>query len=374
MPHATPIYFDHAATTPVLPEAFAAMEPFLRGSFGNPSSPHGFGREARLAVEKARSTIAACLHASTEEIFFTSGGSEANNWVLRNAGNNILVSSYEHHSILNTAIALHPSTAFIKPKMHGSVTPECLRKAWRDGVDLVSVMTANNEIGTLNPIAELCAEAHKRNALFHTDAVQAVGHILIDVKELDIDYLSASAHKFGGPKGVGFLYAKNGKTPTPLLYGGHQENGHRASTENVAGIVGMATALRVNCERMAATTAHLTILREDLVTGLRTLFPDAQFLGEQLHSQLPGFVSVVLPGHPSEGMLHILDLKGIAVSAGAACDSRRTQISHVLKAIRLPKSLAECTLRITLGAENTSAEVQRCLAVLKQCRQIAATH
>lgn len=362
------VYADHAATTPLLPEALEAMLPWLMKGFGNPSSLHSFGREARKAVEGARSTVAECIGADPDEIFFTSGGTEANNWVVKGTEGGVVVSSYEHHSVLNAAESERQRgrpVAFAAPKMSGIIMPEKLRKAWLDGTGLVSVMAANNEIGTLNPIDELCYETHKRKALFHTDAVQAVGKIELDVHESDFDYLSASAHKFGGPQGVGFLYAKGGKAPARLLDGGAQERESRAGTENVAGIVGMAAALQAACGRMEETAERLLGLKLKFVDGLKQLFPRCVFHGDEFGYQVPGFVSVSIPGLPAEGMLHIFDMKGIALSAGAACNSRQTAISHVLKSISLPRRLAECTLRITLGPENTEEDVQRILAVFR---------
>lgn len=245
--------------------------------------------------------------------------------------------------------------------------PETLAKAWRDGVGLVSIMTANNEIGTVNPIHLLSDLAHKRGAFFHTDAVQAVGHIPIDVQEMGVDFLSASAHKFNGPKGIGFLFIRKGVKLEPLLNGGQQENGIRAGTENVASIVGMATALKINCERMEENAAHLKNLTLRLRDGINRIFPDAVYLGDGVTDQLPGFVSVAFPGHSAEGLLHMLDLKGIAVSAGAACDSKNTQVSHVLKAVNATNEIAHSTIRITFGFENTTAEVDAIVSVLRRC-------
>ena len=365
------IYADRAATTPLMPEALEAMLPFLKENFGNPSSIHSWARNPREAVREARATIAKCINAEPEEIFFTSGGTESDNWVIKGSSGRLLVSSYEHHAVLN-AVASEAKrgrdVVYVRPKVGnggGYIMPERLSKVWKEGIGLVSVMTANNEIGTINPIHLLSEFAHKRGALFHTDAVQAVGHIPIDVQEMGVDFLSASAHKFNGPKGIGFLFIRKGVKLESLLDGGQQENGLRAGTENVASIVGMATALMMNCERMEENTEHLENLTARLRDGVDRIFPDAIYLGDGVAGQLPGFTSVSFPGHPAEGLLHMLDLKGIAVSTGAACDSKNTKISHVLKVINATNDIALSTIRITLGLENTEADVKAILAALR---------
>ena len=367
------IYADHAATTPLMPEALEAMLPFMKEEFGNPSSIHSWARKPCEAVCEARATIARCVNADPEEIFFTSGGTEADNWVIKGSEGGMLVSSYEHHAVLNAAASeagCGRDIVYVRPKVGsggGYIMPEKLAKAWRDGVGLVSIMTANNEIGTVNPIHLLSDLAHKRGAFFHTDAVQAVGHIPIDAQEMGVDFLSASAHKFNGPKGIGFLFIRKGVKLEPLLNGGQQENGIRAGTENVASIVGMATALKINCERMEENAAHLKNLTLRLRDGINRIFPDAVYLGDGVADQLPGFTSVSFPGHPAEGLLHILDLKGIAVSTGAACDSKNTQISHVLKAVNATNEIARSTIRITLGPENTEADVDAIVSAIRCC-------
>ena len=366
------IYADHAATTPLMPEALAAMLPFLKENFGNPSSQHGWAKPVKRAVADARATIAECINAGPEEIFFTSGGTEADNWVVKGSDGRLMVSAYEHHAVLNAAqseTVRGRDVVYVRPKVGsggGYVMPEKLSKSWKDGIGLVSVMTANNEIGTINPIHLLSEFAHRRGALFHTDAVQAVGHIPIDVREMGVDFLSASAHKFNGPKGIGFLYIRKGLKLRSLLDGGQQENGFRAGTENVAAIVGMATALKNNCARMDEISAHLKELTLHLRMGIERFYDNPVFLGAGIGSQLPGFTSVSFPGHPAEGLMHMLDLKGIAVSTGAACDSRNTRVSHVLKAINATNDIAHSTIRITLGAENTIDEVKTIVSTLKQ--------
>lgn len=354
------VYADHAATTPLCDAAWAAMKPFLREEFGNPSSLHSFAKKPREAVSAARATIAACINADPEEIYFTSGGTESDNWVIKGCGHNLAVSAYEHHAVLNAAESiakLGRSVSVVRPNSDGLVTTRQLSKSCVGEIGLVSVMTANNEIGVINPIRELAAEAHGCDALFHTDAVQAMGHVPIDVREMDVDFLSASAHKFNGPKGIGFLFARRGLRFSSLMNGGQQESGARAGTENVASIVGMAAALQWNCERMEENASHQNDLVRRFREGIAKCFPSAIYLGSEKCCSLPGFISVAFPGHSAEGLLHMLDLKGIAVSTGAACDSKNTQISHVLKAIRLPRKIATSTLRITFGWENTYADV-----------------
>jgi cysteine desulfurase len=280
----------------------------------------------------------------------------------------LLVSAYEHHSVLNAAAseALNGrEVVYVIPKKHGFFTPETLSKKWFDGIRIVSVMTANNEIGTVNPIELLAEYVHKKGALLHADAVQAVGHIPINVRELGVDFLSASAHKFNGPKGIGFLYIRKGLELKRFIHGGQQEGGFRAGTENVAAIVGMAEALKFNCENMERNTEHLNNLAEKLCDGIGCFAKDAIFNGFSFCDHLPGFVSVSFPYHSAEGIMHILDLKGIAVSTGAACDSKSTQVSHVLKAIHLPMKYAKGTIRITLGIENTENDVFAILRALK---------
>ena len=366
------IYADHAATTPLMPEALEAMLPFMKGDFGNPSSIHSWALNPREAVREARAAIARCINAEPEEIFFTSGGTEADNWVVKGSEGGMLVSSYEHHAVLNAVaseVKRGRDVVYVRPKVGnggGYIMPERLLKAWKDGIGLVSVMTANNEIGTINPIHILSEFTHKRGALFHTDAVQAVGHIPIDVREMGVDFLSASAHKFNGPKGIGFLFIRKGAKLESLLNGGQQENGLRAGTENVASIVGMATALKMNCDRMEKMAEHLENLTLRLRDGIDRIFPDAIYIGDGVAGQLPGFTSVSFPGHPAEGLVHMLDLKGIAVSTGAACDSKNTQISHVLKAVNATNDIARSTVRITLGPENTIADVDAILTALKR--------
>lgn len=361
------IYADHAATTLLSKTALEAMLPFLRTDFGNPSSLHSWGKVPRKAVAKAREVIAGCINAETDEIFFTSGGTESDNWVIKGVDGGVLVSSYEHHAVLNAAMQkarCGGKVRFLNPNTDGYITPEALSGGLESGIGLVSIMMANNEIGTINSVQKLAEVAHKNGVLFHADAVQAVGHVPIDVRKLNVDFMSASAHKFNGPKGIGFLFVRKGLTLTSLINGGQQEFGIRAGTENVASIVGMATALKENCERMEANATHLEGLVAQFYDGVTKVTNNSIPICRGVGARLPGFISIAFPGHSAEGILHLLDLKGIAISTGAACDSKNTQISHVLKAIQLPKEIAEATIRITFGPENTATEVESILSSL----------
>ncbi len=361
------IYADHAATTKLCEAAFKAMLPFLRDEFGNPSSLHSWAKEPRSAINVAREKIAQCINAEPEEILFTSGGTEANNWAIKSTGGTLYVSSYEHHSVLNSAnseAVRGRELVIIKPKMGGYIMPRNL-SVLKSGTGLVSIMSANNEIGTTNPVRLLSETAHDKGYLFHTDAVQMLGHLKVDVKDWGVDYLSASAHKFNGPKGIGFLYCRKGAPLQSFLDGGSQESGLRAGTENVAAIVGMAAALEFNCSQIARQSFRLERLAASLCDGISRIKKDAHFPGRDIMPQLPGFVSVSFPGCSAESLLHLLDLKGVAVSAGAACNSRKVKTSHVLKAIHLPRKLAESTIRISLGYENTDDDVSAIIDALK---------
>jgi cysteine desulfurase len=362
------VYADHAATTPLCDVAWDTMQPFLRSEFGNPSSLHSWAKKPRAAVAEARAVVAGCIGADPSEIIFTSGGTESDNWAIKGTEGGLLVSAYEHHAVLNAAeseAACGREVVYVRPKSGGYLLPETLCKKWMDGIKLVSVMMANNEIGTINPIKMLTEAAHKRGALFHTDAVQAVGHIPINVRELGVDFLSASAHKFNGPKGIGFLYMRRGLKLKPFVDGGQQENGLRAGTENVAAIVGMAAALRWNCHCMEKHFDNLCELRSRLYDGITALCPDAYFPGYEYDNHLPGVLSVSFPDRSAEGIVHLLDLKGIAISSGAACDSRNIHISHVLKAIRIPRRLAMGTVRFSLGCDNSMKDIDAILSALR---------
>lgn len=365
------IYADNAATTRLSDAALQAMLPYMQSEYGNASQPYSFARAPKTALAKARETIAKCIGALPEEIYFTSGGTESNNWVLRNSifcGSEVLVSSVEHHSILNAAKEAEILDYYLPVDGDGIVSPETLINAISNRTALVSVMLANNEIGTIEPIAELATIAREHGCLFHTDAVQAVGHIEIDVHELGVDFLSASAHKFNGPKGVGFLYVRKGITLHPLILGGAQESNMRAGTENVASIVAMAAALEENVLHLQEHKKYLRQLEECFF---------AQLAGESIKchrngalSSIPGNISVSFDGLSGEAILHRLDLKGIMISTGSACDSKDTQVSHVLKAINLPENLAKGTIRISFGKYNTQDDA---IAIANALIQILKT-
>lgn len=374
------IYADNAATTKLAPEALEAMMPFLTDEYGNPSSLYSFSRPAKKALADARAVIAECVGASPEEIFFTSGGTESDNWAIKGFTpyGKILASSIEHHAVYNSLAYYdyfsHGPGKILSVDRQGIVSFKSLENALTNRVALVSVMLANNEIGTIEPIEELAAMTHRKGAAFHTDAVQAVGHIPVNVRKLGVELLSASAHKFHGPKGIGFLYCK-GKTPLEsFINGGRQESGLRAGTENVAAIVGMAVALRLACERMHEVTARLNKITAGFQKTIKENIPGAEFNGDPAH-RLPGHISLAIPGISGEALMHVLDLKGIAVSTGAACDSRTTQISHVLKAIALPKALAKGTVRITFGAYNTEEQAQYIAdEIVEYCKNTGVKH
>lgn len=356
------IYADNAATTKLDIEAFEAMKSFLLDDYSNASQPYSFSRGAKKALKEARQTIAACINADPDEIFFTSGGSESDNWAIKGVAYNgaqgaIITSEIEHHAVLRACEEVERNgiaVAYVKPNSEGVICSETLQNYITDNTKMVSIMFVNNEIGTIEPIKELAEITHKHGAIFHTDAVQAVGHIHIDVKELGVDMLSASAHKFNGPKGVGFLYVKKGINLRAFINGGAQEFGFRAGTENVASIVGMAIALRNNCLMIEENNAHIDKLEELLMSGLKGL----KFKRNGSSNHVKGIVSISFPNKEGEVLLHRLDLKGIMISTGAACNSVKTEISHVLKSINVEEKLAKGTIRISLGKYNTEQEVE----------------
>lgn len=355
------IYADHAATTPLCTEAFEAMKPYLLNDYANASQPYSFARTAKKALKEARETIALCIGADPDEIYFTSGGTEGNNWAIKCAVNGerkeIITSAIEHHSVLNSCAALEKSgtpVEYIIADGGGAVSAEDLQSKITDDTKLVSVMLANNEIGTIQPVKELAEIAHQNGSLFHTDAVQAAGHIVIDVKDLDIDLLSASAHKFNGPKGTGFLYVKKGTQITPLINGGAQEKALRAGTENIAGAAGMAAALKKNCAEIDENARKLRNLEEIFLNVLKASKID--FIKNGGDNTLPGNISISIKSADGEMLLHRLDLKGICISTGSACDSKNTQISHVIRAVGVDEDYARGTVRISFGRYNTPAE------------------
>lgn len=358
------IYADNAATTKLDIAAFEAMKPYLLDEYGNASQPYAFSRSPKKALREARGIIAACINAEPDEIYFTSGGTESDNWAIKGVAfaaedrNHIVTSAFEHHAILRSCESISTMgyrVAYVRPNINGFVQEDQLEPSVTCETALVSVMMSNNEIGTIQPIQQLAAIAHKHGAIFHTDAVQCVGHIPIDVKALDVDMLSASAHKFNGPKGIGFLYIKRGTMIKPLHDGGSQENGYRAGTENIAAIVGMATALKTNCEEMVRNSAHILQLENDLLHALDAA--GISYVRNGVGKLIPGNMSLAFPGFDGEALLHRLDLMGIQVSTGSACDSVNTQISHVLQAIQVDEVVARGTIRISIGKNNTTDEM-----------------
>lgn len=358
------IYADNAATTKLDIDAFEAMKPFLLENYGNASQPYSFGVKAKKAINEARKTIAECIGAEPEEIYFTSGGTESDNWaikmgskVVKNDGN-IITSQIEHHAILNACAALEKTGIEVKylPVTHEAVVlPETLSQMISEKTSLVSVMMANNEVGSIQPVKELADIAHNNGALFHTDAVQAVGHIEIDVKALGVDMLSASAHKFNGPKGIGFLYIKKGINVKPFMDGGAQERGVRAGTENVSSIIGMAVALEKNCKKIVRLKNKMNNLEELFLSKLDNL--EVKYYRNGARNHIPGYLSLSFENLEGEVILHRLDLMGVCISTGSACDSKNTSVSHVLTAMNLGQTISEGTIRITLGINNNENEV-----------------
>lgn len=359
------IYADNAATTKLDIDAFEAMKPYLLEEYGNASQPYSFARKPKQALKEARATIAQCINAEPEEIFFTSGGTESDNWAIKGVAfadsekHAIITSQIEHHAVLRTCEDVEKlgyPVVYLPVTTEGIVTTEALNSVITSNTHLVSVMFANNEIGTIEPIKELCEIAHRNGALFHTDAVQAVGHVQIDVKELEVDMLSASAHKFNGPKGIGFLYIKKGTPIASYASGGAQEFGMRAGTENIASIVGMAVALKKNCETISENSNYIGILETTLMRYLSAA--GLNFVRNGSNQHIPGNVSLSFANCDGEALLHRLDLMGICVSMGAACDSVSTKVSHVLEAIGLNHKYAKGTIRISLGRENSLNDVE----------------
>lgn len=358
------VYADNAATTRLDPQAFEAMKPFLLEDYSNPSQPYSFSRNSKKALRESREMIAACINAEPDEIFFTSGGTESDNWAIKGSVDGdcskkeIITSEFEHHAVLRSCAAIERSgcpVTYLPITSEGIVAPEIFEKYISGKTRLVSVMFANNEIGSIQPINELCEIANIHGALFHTDAVQAVGHIKIDVRELGVDMLSASAHKFNGPKGVGFLYIKKGIEFSPFMNGGSQESHYRAGTENVAGVVGMAVALENNCKVLSENREHIMPLEHRFLELLDN--EGIKYTRNGGKRVLPGLLSLSFEGYSGETILHRMDLKGICISTGSACDSTNTQISHVLQAISLDEVAAKGTIRISLGKDNTIEEV-----------------
>ena len=372
------IYLDHAATTCTKPEVLEEMLPYFTKIYGNPSSIHSFGREARKALDFARERTAKALNAETDEIFFTAGGSESDNWAIKGAalanqkkGNHIITTSIEHHAVFHTCNYLERNgfeVTYLPVDEYGLVTPEQVRDAITDKTILITIMTANNEIGTIQPIKEIGTIARERNIVFHTDAVQAIGSVPIDVKDMNIDMLSLSAHKFYGPKGVGALYIRKGVKTQQFIHGGAQERNRRAGTENLPGIVGLGKAIEMATQDIPGHNAKLTALRDRLINQILSTVDNTRLNGHPT-KRLPGNVNFSFEFIEGESLLLSLDLKGIAGSSGSACTSGSLDPSHVLLAIGLPHEIAHGSLRLTLGDGNTDADIDYVLEVLPQIVQ-----
>lgn len=369
------IYMDNAATTDLLPEARKAMEPYLAARYGNASTSYELGEEAKAALEKARQTVAEVIGADPEEIYFTSGGSESDNWAIKSIagagksmGRHIITSKIEHHAVLNSCAYLEKLGYFLtylNVNRQGIVDMNQLRRSVNRHTTLISVMYGNNEIGTIEPIEEIGEIARHYRIPFHTDAVQAVGQVPIHVHKLPIDVLSASGHKFHGPKGVGFLYLRKGLQIPSFIHGGSQEMGKRAGTENVAGIVGMAEALRIAGTEMQGTMRRVTGLREKLVRAVMQQIPDTLYNGHPIY-RLPGNASFSFRGVEATALLVLLEEEGIYASAGSACSTGQSELSHVIRSIRVPQEYARGTIRLTLGGQNTAGQVEKCVRVLRE--------
>jgi len=368
------IYLDHNATTPLLPAVIERLTEELREDFGNPSSVHHFGQQAKAAIDEARTNVANLIGADPSEVLFTSGGTEADNIALRGAAEameptgkrHLVASPIEHEAVLNTLKALAKRgwrTTLLAADQTGILSTAMLRDALADDTALVSVMHANNEIGTIQPITELARAAHDRGALFHTDAVQSAGKIPVNVKTLGVDMLSMSAHKFYGPKGVGALWIRRGLRVLPLLTGGRQERSRRAGTENVTGIVGMGVAARIAAGKMADEGRRLAALRDRLEAGILRAVPGTAVNGSP-EMRVPNTTNISFDRVEAESLLIALDLQGIAVSTGSACSSGTLEPSHVLKAMGFSAHRAQNSIRFSLGTSNTDAEIDRVIAVL----------
>ncbi len=369
------IYFDHAATTPVDPRVLEKMLPYFTDNFGNPNSQHAFGRRAVTAVDEARDTVAKCIGAKPSEIYFTSGGTESDNWAMRgaahalaNRGKHLIISAVEHPAMLSAAKELQREgfeVTLAPVDGYGTVDLAKLEEAIRPDTVFIGVMAANNEVGTLQPVKEIAALAKARGIAFFTDAVQAAGTLEVNVKELGADMLSLSGHKFYGPKGVGVLYVRSGLKLARLVAGGHQERGMRGGTTNVPGIVGLAEALRLSQEHLHENAAYVAGLRDRFVARVQKEIPFVKYNGHP-ENRLPGNANFSFRYIEGESLLFSLDLAGIAVSSGSACSSGSLEPSHVLLAMGVPEGLAHGSIRFSFGRENTAGEVDYAVDRLKE--------
>lgn len=369
------IYMDHNATTPMRPEVLAAMQPYLAEKFGNPNSIHRYGRETRIAIENARDHAAALIGAAdSDEIFFTSGGTESDNWALRGvisaAGGrgHVVTTAIEHEAVLATCQTLEAEgveVTYVKPNRQGRVSAEEVAAAIRPDTKIVSVMWGNNEVGTIQPVHEIGALCRERGILFHTDAVQALGKVEVDVERAGVSLLSATGHKINGPKGTGFLYVKKGTTLDPFMTGGGQEQKLRSGTENVAGIVATGEACRLAKAEGPGSAKNVAAMRDRLENEICEHVPDVLVNGDTDH-RLPGTSNLGFIGAEGETLLIRLDLEGIAVSTGAACSSGSPEPSHVLLAMDLPQETVQGSLRFSLGYGNSDADIDRLLEVLPE--------
>lgn len=367
------VYMDHAATTMVHPDVVEAMVPYLHDHFGNPSSIYSIARDAKEAVDGARNRVGRALDAPPGEVFFTSGGTESDNWAIkgvafanRKRGDHIITSAIEHHAVLHTCQYLEKQgfrVTYLPVDRYGLVDPAELERAMTDKTVLVSVMYANNEIGTIEPVRELAAVAHDHGALFHTDAVQAAGHLPISIRDDDVDLFSLSAHKFNGPKGTGALYIRKGVKIDNLLHGGGQERNKRAGTENLAGIVGMGKAIEIATTDLAGKAREVTGMRERLRSGILESISNARLNGHP-EKRLPGNLNISFEFIEGESMILLLDSLGICASTGSACTSGSLEPSHVLLATGLPAEVAHGSLRLTIDSDNTKEDVDYVLGVL----------
>lgn len=359
-------YFDHAATTPVKPDVFAAMIPYFTEHYGNPSSIYSIGRDNRKALDTAREKVAKGINAKPNEIYFTGCGTEADNWAIKGTahayahkGKHIITSAIEHHAVLHTCAALEKEgfeVTYVKPDEYGIISVEDVKKAIRPDTILITIMFANNEIGAIQNIPEIGAVAHEHGILMHTDAVQAVGAVPIDVKEMNIDMLSMSAHKLYGPKGVGALYVRNGIRPDIFIDGGAQERHRRGGTENVPGIVGFGKAMELATEGLEEKSAYISSMRDYLIQNIEEKIPYIRLNGHRTQ-RLPNNVNFSFQYIEGEALLLSLDAKGIAASSGSACTSGSLDPSHVLLAIGLPHEIAHGSLRLTIGEETTMEDI-----------------